>query len=125
VTKVLSRGSHGPQILPGEERRRSQRVFIRIPVTLQATLAGQKVTIQATTASVNDHGALLLCPRTLAAETKMEIQNDRTYEKQLCRVTRTPVESPEGFLLPVGFVAPAPGFWRITFPPTNWRPPED
>ena len=115
----------GPQVLPGEERRRSQRVMIRIPVVLYVTVAGQKVVVKAATASVNDHGAMLLCSRTFAANAQIEIENERTRQKLLCRVTRTPNESSEGYLVPVEFTAPAPGYWQISFPPTNWKPLED
>lgn len=125
MTKTALQGGSEQQLVPGEERRRSQRVMIRVPVTLEYTVAGKKITLQASTASVNDHGAMLLCSRPLTTETKMEIQNDRTQGKLTCRITRTPVESPDGYLTPVEFHTPAPGFWRITFPPTNWKAVED
>jgi len=113
------------QTLPGEERRRSQRVVIRVPVTLQITIGGKEVTIQAATASVNDHGAMLLSPRTIPAETTLKLVNDLTREEQTCRVTRAPIENTQGYLVPVEFAALAPGFWRISFPPADWKPPDD
>jgi hypothetical protein len=125
VKKPLSRDAGGSQLLPGEERRRSQRVMVRIPVTLQMMPAGEKVTLPCVTVSVNDHGAMLLCQRTVAAGLKVEMQNERTGQKQNCRVTRTPIESEKGFLIPVEFTAPAPGFWHISFPATDWKPVED
>jgi hypothetical protein len=125
VKKPASQETRAPQLLPGEERRRSQRVMIRVPVTLRLEIAGQKMTVQANTVSINDHGAMLLCTRTLSADSKMEIENERTHEKRPCRMTRAPVESPEGYLIPVEFAEPAPGFWRISFPPTDWKPLED
>lgn len=111
--------------MPGEERRRSQRVMIRVPVSVRFESAGQEVRVKANTVSINDHGAMLLCTRTLSQDSKMEIENERTHERQPCRVARAPVESPEGFLIPVEFATPAPGFWRISFPPTDWKPLED
>jgi hypothetical protein len=125
VSKPASQGSQGQQLLPGEERRRSQRVVVRVPVTLQFTVAGQKVSVRATTVSLNDHGAMVSCARTLPLETKLELQNGRTMEKITCRVTRSPVECPEGYLIPIEFATRAPGFWRISFPPTDWKPLED
>ncbi len=47
--------------MPGEERRRSQRVIIRIPVTLELTKSGQVIKIPAHTVAVNVHGAMVLC----------------------------------------------------------------
>jgi hypothetical protein len=122
MNKQASQIDAGPQLLPGDERRRSQRVMIRIPVTLEMTVAGKKVTVRAGTASVNDHGAMLLCTKNLPVDTTFEMVNDRTNEKQSCRVTRTATENQQGYLIPVEFAAPAPGFWHISFPPPGWKP---
>lgn len=111
----------GPQLQPGDERRRSQRVMIRIPVTLEIMVSGKKVTVRATTASVNDHGAMLLCAKNLPTDALLELINDRTEQKRICRVARAPVENPEGYLLPVEFAEPSPGFWHISFPPPGWK----
>ncbi len=99
--------------------------MIRVPVTLHLTIAGQVETIRAHTVAVNDHGAMLLCSRTLEADVILELQHDRTRERVACRVTRTPPDTSEGFLIPVEFAAPAPGFWQISFPPTDWKPLDD
>jgi hypothetical protein len=115
----------GAQVLRGEERRRSQRVMIRIPVRLEFGTEGKRVTMEATTASVNDQGAMLLCARSLAVETELQIEHEHTHQKHLCRITRAPVESKDGYLIPVEFASVAPGFWGISFPPTNWKAPED
>ena len=109
LKKPLARDVGGSQLLPGEERRRSQRVMVRIQVTLQMTVAGQKVTLPGVTVSVNDHGAMLQCSRTLAAGSNVELQNDRTGQKQICKVVRAPVESQQSYLIPVEFASPAPG----------------
>ena len=85
-------------------------------------VAGKKVTVRAGTASVNDHGAMLLCTKNLPVDTTFEMVNDRTNEKQSCRVTRTATENQQGYLIPVEFAAPAPGFWHISFPPPGWKP---
>jgi hypothetical protein len=111
--------------MPGEERRRSQRVIIRVPVTLLVTENGQTVKISAHTVAVNIHGAMIVCPRSLEADTTLEVVNGRTDEKVASRVTRAPRDSSEGFLIPVEFTAPSPNFWQITFPPSNWKAPEN
>jgi hypothetical protein len=112
----------GASLMPGEERRRSQRVIIRVPVTLEIMISGQKVNVQAHTVAVNIHGAMVLCPRPIDADVELEIINDRTREKAAGRVTRTPRESAEGYLIPLEFRAPSPLFWQISFPPSNWKP---
>jgi hypothetical protein len=112
----------GTSQLPGEERRRSQRVIIRVPLSLEMNLRGEKVTVVANTVAVNVHGAMVVCARTFDAETKIEILNERTRERASARVTRTPRESAEGFLIPLEFTSPSPSFWQISFPPSNWKP---
>lgn len=112
-------------LLPGEERRRSQRVIIRVPVTLLVTGNGKDLKIPAHTVAVNIHGAMVVCTRSLDADTKLEVVNGRTDERIASRVTRTPRESSEGFLIPVEFTSPSPNFWQISFPPTNWKAPEN
>jgi hypothetical protein len=124
MKKPLSGDAGGAQVLPGEERRRSQRVMIRVPVTLQMSVAGQKAALEGVTVSVNDHGALVQCSKTIAAGAKVELHNMRTGQKQACRVTRAAVESQQSYLIPVEFLSLAPGFWGISFPPTDWKPPD-
>jgi len=127
VTKVVvvPRGNPGGQLLAGEERRRSQRVVLRVPVILKIVVAGKAVTARAVTVSVNDQGAMLQCTRTFPAETTLELQNDRTNDKISCRVVRTPIENTDGYLIPIDVVAPSPSFWRISFPPRDWKPGDE
>jgi len=85
------------------------------------TEEGQAGKISAHTVAVNIHGAMAVCPRSLDEGTNLELENNRTGEKIAARVTRTPRESAEGFLIPVEFTTPSPNFWQITFPPANWK----
>lgn len=121
MNKQASQLDTGPQLQPGDERRRSQRVIIRIAVTVEMMMSGKKVTMRATTVSVNDHGAMLVCTKNLPVDALFDLINDRTGQKQVCRVTRAPVDNQGGYLLPVEFSEPAPGFWHISFPPPGWK----
>jgi hypothetical protein len=112
----------GTSLLPGEERRRSQRVIIMVPVTLELAKEGKVVKVSAHTVAVNIHGAMVICSRTLDSETKIDIVNERTRGRASARVTRAPRQSAEGFLIPVEFEKPFPTFWQISFPPSNWKP---
>ncbi len=112
----------GVLLLPGEERRRSQRVIIRVPLTLEMTKSGQVVKMTAQTVAVNVHGAMVLCSRPLDSGTEIEIINDRTHERAGARVMRASRESSEGYLIPLGFDKPFPTFWQISFPPSDWKP---
>lgn len=110
--------SRGAALLRGEERRRSQRVIIRVPVTLVVEGKGQTL---AHTVAVNIHGAMVVCPRSFDENTNLTLENGRTGEKVGARVTRSPRESAEGYLIPIEFTTPCPNFWQITFPPANWK----
>jgi hypothetical protein len=112
-------------VLAGEERRRSHRVIVRVPVTLEISMSGQMIKASAHTVAVNTHGAMLLCKRPLDAQTKVEILNERTRERASAHISRAPRESSEGYLIPLEFDKPFPMFWQISFPPSNWKPTDE
>lgn len=107
-----------------EERRRSQRVALRVSVTIHLTAVGKATAIRGFTADVNVHGALLVSPRSFTAGTHFMIENDLTRERMLCRVVRMPKSMPDGFHIAVEFEKSAPNFWKISFPPPDWKPLE-
>jgi hypothetical protein len=123
TNEQANRGAAG--LMAGEERRRSQRVIIRVPVTLVLSDNGQDTRIDAHTVAVNIHGAMIVSQRTLEADATLEILNGRTGERIGCRVTRAPRDSAEGFLIPVEFTSASSNFWQISFPPSNWKAPEN
>jgi len=55
-------------------------------------------------------------------ETRLVLEHCATKERIACRVVRPARETPEGFHVAIEFDSPAPDFWKIAFPPTNWRP---
>jgi hypothetical protein len=107
-----------------EERRRSQRVILRVPVIIHVVLDGKPEKLPASTVGVNIYGAMLSTARSLPAETCLEIEHKLTRERKPGRVVRQPQGSPEGFLIPVEFDAPSGEFWHISFPPSDWEPSE-
>jgi hypothetical protein len=119
MTYDNEQSDRGASLLHGEERRRSQRVIIRVPVTLELTKGGKMLKVSAYTIAVNIHGAMIICPDSVDSETKVEIINDRTRERASARVTRTPRQSAEGYLIPLEFDKPFPMFWQISFPPSS------
>jgi hypothetical protein len=74
------------------------------------------------TSDVNVHGALLLCPQAFALGAKFEMEHNVTREMQACRVVRPSKAFGGEFLVPVQFEKPAPDFWKISFPPVDWKP---
>lgn len=114
----------GVRVIPQDERRRSQRVVLRVSVKLHVAIEGKPETIPAFTANVNVHGALLLCPENFAAGQRFVLEHGMSRERIGCRVTRKPQAGHGGFQVPVEFDQTAPGFWHITFPPIDWKAEE-
>lgn len=104
------------------ERRRGQRVLLRVRANVHVALQGQSTTFEVATLSVNPSGALVVMKQSLPAETRLVLEHKGTKERVACKVARPPREMPEGFHVPLEFDSPAPNFWKIAFPPADWRP---
>jgi hypothetical protein len=122
TTAVAAAQPSAMRPIAGEERRRSQRVLLRVRAQVHVALEGKATTFEVLTLNVNPHGALVVVDKFLASGTRLVLENRTTRERVACRVARPPRESPEGFQIPLEFDSPAPQFWRITFPPADWRP---
>lgn len=108
---------------PAHNRRRSQRVLLRMPIQVIVRGTGTRHVSEDTfTSSVNAHGALIYLSQNVEAGQKIIIKSMQTEEEQFVRVVRSnPV--PEGkFEVAIEFLRPAPKFWRIAFPPDDWAP---
>ncbi len=104
-------------------RRRSQRVLLRIPVQVIGRDPDKKPFSEMThTAVVNAHGGLLYLALKVEPGQVIILKNPETSEEQLCRVIRCD-PAPDGRSeVGVEFVKPAPNFWRVAFPPSDWEP---
>ena len=111
--------------IAGEERRGSQRVLLRVHASVHVALHGKELTIDATTLSVSNHGALILMKQTIPSDAHLVLEHSMTKQRISCKIARPAREMPEGFHIPLEFESPAPNFWGIAFPPTDWRPPDD
>ncbi|MGD0403760.1 MAG: PilZ domain-containing protein [Candidatus Acidiferrales bacterium] len=112
-------------VIAGEERRRSYRVLLRVRASIHVALQGKPVTFETVTLSVSNHGALVVLSQNLPLDTRLVLEHSGTKERVACKVARIAREMPEGFHVPLEFDSPAPNFWRIAFPPSDWRPSED
>jgi hypothetical protein len=113
------------QTVAGEDRRRSQRVLLRVRASLHVALNGTPTTFETVTLSVNNHGAMIILKQGLPTETRFVLEHSGTKERVACKVVRAAREMAEGFQIPIEFDSPAPNFWRIAFPPNDWRPLDD
>jgi len=116
------KGHHGNAVKPGltrpltsEERRRAQRVLLKIPVRVHVTDKTQ--ILEGSTHTVSANGGLIIIPEALAQGTKITIENIRTQKTIEATVVRPPQFSPDGSMIPVEFGAASPNFWNIFFPP--------
>lgn len=98
-----------------EERRRAQRVLLRIPILVH--LAGKANPIHGFTHTVSATGGMIILAEGLSQGTKLTIENQKTQKKVEVNVVRPPQMNAEGSLIPVEFTSPSPNFWNIFFPP--------
>ncbi|HET8925790.1 MAG TPA: PilZ domain-containing protein [Candidatus Acidoferrum sp.] len=98
-----------------EERRRAQRVLLRMPVVVH--LKDKSEPVSGFTHTVSASGAMIIVPEGFSAGTKFILENPKTQEKVEVNVVRPSQLNQEGSLVPVEFVTPAPNFWNIFFPP--------
>ena len=101
--------------LTSEERRRAQRVLLRVPVRLK--IAGKTQTIEGATHTVSATGALVVLTEAIPQGTKITIENITTQKTVEAQIPRPPQFSSEGSLVPIEFSSPAPNFWNVFFPP--------
>jgi PilZ domain len=118
ITRQYAPSSPKPGLtrpLTSEERRRAQRVLLRVSVRIK--LAGKTQAIEGATHTVSATGGLIVLSEALPQGTKLTIENITTQKKVEAHVPRPPQYSSEGSLVPIEFSAPAPNFWNVFFPP--------
>ncbi len=103
------------------ERRRSQRVFLSLPVLVRGAASGPPSFEEETrTLVVNAHGALVILANRVEVGEKLRLKNLKSGEEQPCEVAYLGPEVLGKIQVGVEFVEPAPHFWHITFPPEDW-----
>jgi PilZ domain len=100
-----------------EERRRAQRVLLKMAVIIY--VAGKSTPLHGFTHTVSASGAMIVLPEGLAQGTKIVIENPKTQKKVDANVVRPPQMNSEGSLVPIEFTVPSPQFWNIFFPPST------
>ena len=98
-----------------EERRRAQRVLLRMRILAHVT--GKTEAVEGFTHTVSATGAMIILPEGFAQGTKFILENPKTQQKVEVNVVRPSQLNQEGALMPIEFLSPAPQFWNIFFPP--------
>lgn len=114
---------HSTVTTNGANRRRSERVMLKVPVVLSIHSADGIVTEEKTsTQVVNAHGGLLSLQMEISVGQLFLLTNSKTGIARDCTVVRTQ-QSPStpGLMVAFQFAAPAPDFWPIVFPPKDWQ----
>ena len=104
-------------------RRRSQRVLLRIPISVIAQTPNKTFAREEThTLVVSAHGALIHLELKVRIGQVIIIKNPETGEEQSCRVSYLSPLSEGKSEIGIEFVKPSPNFWRVAFPPSDWAP---
>jgi hypothetical protein len=102
-------------------QRRSQRLFIQVPVVVEGQLADKsKFSEACKTIVVNAHGALVGLRAPVPQGQTITLRNVRTNETQESTVKLVSPGDPGMFNVAIEFIKPSPKFWHITFPPEDW-----
>jgi hypothetical protein len=107
---------------PHDDRRRSVRVYVKLPVTVVWTnRAGMRVREPAETQAISRHGALLrvlLSLRTgIPVGTDVELHRPGTADKAAARVVWASEPRPDGaVLVGVELAQPSDTFWGVPLP---------
>jgi hypothetical protein len=102
-------------------RRRSERVVLRVPVGLSAMMPdGRRINIEAHTLVVNAHGGLLDVGIEMLRGQRIRLSNLKTEVVTSGRVLRVEGSGEGRFSLAFEFESPAPHFWPVSFPPADW-----
>ncbi len=113
----VKKSSNAVRPQTAEERRRAQRVLLRMPVLVH--LPGKTNPLHGFTHTVSANGAMIILPEGLGQGTKLTLENVKSQKKVEAHVVRPPQLNAEGSLVPVEFSAEAPNFWNIFFPPSS------
>ncbi|HEV2297862.1 MAG TPA: PilZ domain-containing protein [Candidatus Acidoferrales bacterium] len=99
-----------------DNRRRSSRVFTRIPVKVRGVNTdGEKFRESCQTIVVNSHGGLLYLNQDVELGSQVLLINPVSEEEQECRVVYLGDTSDKGTRIGVEFLSPAPHFWGVEF----------
>ena len=107
---------------PPAQRRRSQRLFLQVPVVVEWQLANKKQILEeGRTVIVNAHGALVELGASPEQGQRIVLRNARTSEQIESTVKLVTAGESAKFHVALEFNAPSPTFWHISFPPEDWE----
>ena len=104
-------------------RRRSQRVLMKIPVRVGLHAGNASLTEEETfTLAVSAHGALIAISAPMYRGQRLTLSNPQTRDSLECVVAHIDKFPDEQVKVGVEFLLPNPVFWHVAFPPKDWSP---
>ena len=111
-----------PETVEIKNKRRSERVILRVAVAVSVDFYDGTVISEATvTQVVNAHGGLLSLRMEVESEQKFLLNNLKTGKVRECSGDRTEKAGNSEPLVAFQFTIPSPDFWPIVFPPKDWQ----
>ena len=102
-------------------RRRSERVVLRVPLQLSAKMPdGKRISIEVYSLVVNAHGGLLDVGMEMLSGQQVILSNPRNEKVASGKIVRVEASEEGRFSIAFAFEFPAPSFWPISFPPADW-----
>ena len=104
-------------------RRRSQRVLMKVPVRVGLHAGNAALSEEDTfTLAVSAHGALIAVSAPLYRGQRLTLKNPQTRDSLECVVAHIDKFPDEQVRVGVEFLLPNPTFWHVAFPPKDWSP---
>jgi hypothetical protein len=104
-------------------RRRSQRVLMKLPVRVSGQGSGASFFEEDTyTLAISVHGALIAVTAPVYRGQRFTLSNMQTKATLECVVAHIDKTPGEQTRIGVEFMLPNQTFWRVAFPPKDWTP---
>jgi hypothetical protein len=105
-------------------RRRTQRVLVRVPIRVSAQSgSASQFQEQTHTLAISAHGASIQLLRPVARGEKLELLNIATGDRAECIVAHLGQRHGDSLEVGIEFLLPNPNFWHVAFPPKDWTQP--
>ena len=116
-------GVYSPVVeVAARNRRRSERVLLQIPIVFEIPQPDSRgLRGDAYTLCVSAHGGLMEMGARVECGQQIILTNPGTDARQFCRVVRCERNSNGYYAVSFEFLSPAPSFWPLVFPPTDWK----
>lgn len=104
------------------KERRSERIALNVPVVVYRVRGdGPQFSETTQTLVVSAHGALVSLTQLVVPRQKIHVQNQKSGEQLECRVVSVERAVTGPPRVAVEFTKASPGFWKLAFPPADWK----